>query len=407
LSTDRAPLAEIPWHTLQHLVGAGATGELIIASDAIEIHVYLLDGRLAWATSSTARNEFLRRLVEIHGIASDVLRDVIEECRRTRGRLGETLITWGVATAEQIRDALRGQIEEALAAAVSHPGARCLFLPRRLEYAMELTFALSELAIEEDAAAAVRTSDTAEKVVTTVLDGVPDALWVEVIEEGEVVARALRGTIRPTAAVEQLQRLVIDHEIDALTLRSTAHGAVLGQCLPGLPAAVWCAVGGGAKLGVTSAVLASAVGARAVVPAPEPADEPWHEIVDPSARLGPSVFAGATRTRDELVAGFALGDSGGPTGVWRGGLSLEDHAAWARRLAPALATPIRDAFSRAVGSLLYDHVALRAVVGTTAYYGTRIPNSSIAVWLVLRTWASQGLGWALLQTVARQVGGEE
>jgi hypothetical protein len=187
---------DTPWDTLRRLVDTGSTCELIIASDAVEIHVYLLDGRLAWATSSTARNEFLRRLVEDHGIASDVLRDVIEECRQTRGRLGETLISWGVATAEQIRDALRGQIEEALVTAVAHPGARCLFLPRRLQYAAELTFALGD--VQLDAVTAGRSSVTAHRVVTTVLDGVPDALWVEVVDKLRRIGGATAGATAAT-----------------------------------------------------------------------------------------------------------------------------------------------------------------------------------------------------------------
>lgn len=399
MSADPSP--QTPWHTVRRLVDTASTGELIIASDAIEIHVYLLDGRLAWATSSTARNEFQRRLVEDHGIASDVLRDVIEECRRTRGRLGETLIAWGVATAEQIRDALRGQIQEALISAAAHPGARCLFVARRLAYAMELTFALDEIAVEHDPASSMCGSDTAHQMVTTVLDGVPDALWVEVLEHGAVVARAVRSAARPAALVERLQGMLAGHDLEALTVRSAMHGAVLGQRLPGLPAAVWCAVGPGAKLGVTSAVLASAIGAQARAPETDAGDEPWHEAVDPGARFGVSVFAGATRSRDELVAGFALGERGGPTGVWRGGPAIDVHVGWTRRLAPLLGGD--DAFGRPVGAMLYDQIALRAVVGNFAYYGALLQDSTTSVWLVLRTWASQGLGWALLQTVARQV----
>jgi len=398
------PHCDTPWDTLRRLVDTASTGELIIASDAVEIHVYLLDGRLAWATSSTAHNDFLRRLVDDHGIASDVLRDVIEDCRRTRGRLGETLIALRLATAAQIRDALRGQIAESLVTAANHPGARCLFLPHRLPYAPELTFELAALAI--DAAAARRSSDTAHRVVSAVLDGVPDALWVEVADRGEVIADAVRDTARAVAVVDGLQRALADHPIDALTLRRTVHASVLGQRLPGLQAAVWCAVGSGARLGVTSAVLASAVGAPHPAPDSDAADEPWQETFDAAARFGASVIAGATRHRGELVAGFALGLRGGPTGVWRGSPGLDVHAGWAHRLAPLLAVATRDAASRSIGALIYDRVALRAVVGRAAYYGTLLPDGATAVWLVLRTWASQGLGWALLQTVARQVTGE-
>jgi len=397
--------SDTPWRAIQRLAAAGSTGELIVASDAIEIHVYLLDGRLAWATSSTAHNEFLRRLVEDHGIANDVLRDVIEECRRTRGRLGETLIAWGVATADQIRDALRCQVEEALAATTAHPRARCLFLPRRLEYALELTFRLSELRMR-DAEAVPGSSDAAQAMVAAVLEGVPEALWVEVVERGKVVACAVRGALRPTAAIEELQNLAAEHSLEALTLRSTANGAVLGQRVPGSSGSVWCAVGGGAKLGVTSAVLAAAVGAQTLGTLTEPDDEPWCERADPGLSLMPSVFSSATRTSDEMVAGFMLADRGGPAGVWRGAVGLDEHAVWARRLAPALGAAIRDTFSVAVGSLLYDHVALRAIAGGNVYYGTLVSNGSTAVWLVLQTWASQGLGWALLQAVARQVGAD-
>lgn len=418
--------AETPWQTVTRLAEAAATGELIVASDAIEIHVYLLDGRLAWATCSTARNEFLRCLIERHEIANDVLRDMIEQCRRMRGRFGEMLVTWGVATEDQVRDALRRQIEEALAVAVAHPGARCLFLPQRLDYAIELTVSVTELELGVNAVTAasggtppsqpastsdgqwtpVSSSYAAQRIVTTVLDRIPDALWVEAVERGAWVARAVRCTAGPADTIQEVQRLLTDHDIEALTLRSSVHGAVLGQRLPGLSSAVWCAVGGGAKLGVISAVLASAVGAHPLAPAADAADEPWHEIVEPGARLRPSVFAGATRTCDELVAGFALGGCGGPTGVWRGSLGLDVHAAWARRLAPALASAIRDSFPRSAESSLYDHVALRAIVGNVAYYGALLPDSSVAVWLALRTWTLQGVGWALLQTVARQVGGE-
>jgi hypothetical protein len=92
--------------------------------------------------------------------------------------------------------------------------------------------------------------------------------------------------------------------------------------------------------------------------------------------------------------------------VWRGSVGLDVHTAWARRLAPMLTTALRDTLSRSVGSLLYDHLALRAVVGNQVYYGTHLPDGKTAVWLVLGSWATQGLGWALLQAVARQVRGD-
>jgi len=406
LSDEHELMTETPWQTLGRLVEGAATGELILASSGIEIHVYLLDGRVAWATSSTVGNEFLRWLIEEDGIASEVLYDVIEECQRIRGRIGEMLIAWGIATLEQVCNALRCHIAEVLAAVIAHPEGRSLFLPRRMAYTMEFTFSLAELERGLDVKDAVTRSDAAQQIVTGVLDGVPDAVWVEAIERGEVIARAARGAVKPTAAVKDLQRLLGEHDIEALTLRSAANGAVLGQHLRGTSGAVWCGVGSGAKLWVTSRVLASAAGVEPVVRGEAIRTAPWHEIVDPGAGFIPSVFSLAKRSNDELVAGFVLGDQGGPTGVWRCEDGLDAHAAWARRLAPALGTEICATFRCSVAARLYERVALRAVVGNTVYYGMRIPKAALVVWLAVRAWVSQGLGWALLQSVSRQIGGE-
>jgi hypothetical protein len=399
---DRRP--EPPWNALQQLVEDGASGELVITSEAIEIHVYLLDGRLAWSVSSIGGNEFLRRLVEHHGLSSDAVHEVIEECRQTRARLGDTLIARDYATADQVRDALRSQLTDALHAAIAHPGAHSLFLPRFLDYSRELTFELDELAIETGAAAASASSELAQQRIATVLDRVPDALWVESIEGEIAVARSVRGVARPSEAVHKLQHLLRDTAIDALALRSPAFGAVLGQRLPDIDGALWCAVGAGAKLGTASAVLAAAAGAPPDAGPAAPLGEAWHEALDPGAPLVPSVFASAIETADDLIAGFALGTRGGPTGVWRGGASLDEHAAWGRRLLPALEVAAHDVFDRAPGAPLYDLAALRALAGDAAYYGTLVPNRALGVWIVLRRWTPQSLGWALLQAIARQVG---
>jgi hypothetical protein len=414
---------------LRRLVADRASGELVITSEAIEIHVYLLDGRLVWGGSSIGGNEFLRRLAAHHGLSSDAVHEVIEGCRQTPARLGDTLIARAHATADQVRDALRPQITDALLAVIAHPEAHCLFLPRRIDYSRELTFELDELAIELGVAMASASPELAQQRIATVLDRIPDALWVEVIEGGIAIARSVRGLARPSEAVRRLQRLLRDTGIDALAIRSPAHGAVLGQRLPGIdptrhsPApraepvgssphdslshidrALWCAVGAGAKLGVASAVLADAAGAPPDAGPPAHLGDAWQEAIDPGAPLVPSVFADAFKTADDLIAGFALGTRGGPTGMWRGGTSLDEHAAWSRRLLPALEVATHDVFDRPAGALLYDLAALRALAGGVAYYGTLVPNRALGVWIVLRRWTPPNLGWALLHTIARQVG---
>ena len=106
----------------------------------------------------------------------------------------------------------------------------------------------------------------------------------------------------------------------------------------------------------------------------------------------------------DLIAGFALGTRGGPTGVWRGGGTLDAHAAWGRRLLPALEVVPHDLFGRPTGAPRYDLVALRAIAGGTAYHGTLIPNRTLGVWIALRRSASPAWAGRCCQSLARQVG---
>src|SRR5262245_25437261 len=93
------------------LASQNASGELICASDSVEVHVFLQRGRIAWATDSTRPLAFTRHLLQTAQIDVEVFREILESCRREKRPLGETLIAWGVATREEVRDALRHQIE--------------------------------------------------------------------------------------------------------------------------------------------------------------------------------------------------------------------------------------------------------------------------------------------------------
>lgn len=389
---------ETPLAAIRRLAAGAASGELIVATDAVEIHVYFLEGRLAWATTSTSRHAFVQRLVDHHGIARDTIRDVIDECQRSRRRLGETLISWGIATAEQVRDALASQIAEALDAAAAHPAAQTLFLPRRMAYAIELTFALDELVARTPVSDLDELSET---IVATVLDSIPETLWVEVTAGDRCLARAVRGTARPTDEVATLRRALDEDVVDALILRTNA-GVILGQRVPGRPAAVWCAAGPGVKLGVASAVLVGAVGAMAPPPAVTPVEQATRERNLPSSPCAPGVLASALRTTDDLVAGLVLDRDGQASGAWRGEGDLDDHTAVARALLPALRVQLRAAFARTEGDLGYEQVSVRGQTARLAYHGALLRDGSGSIWLAVRPGASQGLGWALLQTVVRQ-----
>ena len=108
--TERCPVTR-----LCELAEAGATGELVCVGAGFEAHVFLQAGRVAWATDSTHPFAFASHLQRIAKIDVPTFRQVVEECRREKLPLGETLVAWGLATWDQVRAALTHQIGEAVA----------------------------------------------------------------------------------------------------------------------------------------------------------------------------------------------------------------------------------------------------------------------------------------------------
>lgn len=132
---------------LATLAAQGANGELVCSTDGAEIHVFLQGGRIAWASSTGQRHAFTERLKAITGADDGVIEAVVADCSRTRRPIGEGLIAWKVATAEQVRASLHHQIRMALATAARDAGARTLFLERAhyCRYDAALTFPLAEV----------------------------------------------------------------------------------------------------------------------------------------------------------------------------------------------------------------------------------------------------------------------
>jgi hypothetical protein len=176
---SRSALArsEAPLDTLERLTRASATGELICATDDLEVHVYLQEGRVAWATSSAARFAFSRDLIERTGVDPETLKELVEDCRRNRRPLGETLVEWKLASLEDVRSSLRLQVTHALQSLPGHPSTPTLFLERGagyLTYDRALTFALEEVLVRE----APSPGPDARALLRQVLDAVPDARWI-------------------------------------------------------------------------------------------------------------------------------------------------------------------------------------------------------------------------------------
>ncbi|HSD88959.1 MAG TPA: hypothetical protein VLB44_15635, partial [Kofleriaceae bacterium] len=134
-----------PIDELQRLSRAGVNGELICAASQVEIHVFLQAGRIAWATDSRHPFAFASHLQTIARIDPDTLRQVVEECRRERLPLGETLVEWGLANWDGVRTALAHQISLAVSQLESLDVAQTLFLERGFrDYNEKLTFAVGD-----------------------------------------------------------------------------------------------------------------------------------------------------------------------------------------------------------------------------------------------------------------------
>jgi hypothetical protein len=132
---------------LSDLAARSASGELVCSGSGGEIHVFLQGGRIAWATSSAQRHAFTEHLKAVTGVGDDVIEAVVSECSRTRRPIGEALIAWNIASADQVRASLLHQIRRALATAVEASDARTLFLEREQyrRYDSALTFPLAEV----------------------------------------------------------------------------------------------------------------------------------------------------------------------------------------------------------------------------------------------------------------------
>jgi len=122
-----------------------ASGEVIFRGNLVEVHVFLHDGRIAWATTSEDPKGMLRHLMEEHGVDREALAAVVAECARSRKRFGETLVEWELATEEQVRAALRWQIQRSVASLAGRVGLQWIFLAQTTHYDHRLTFEMGDI----------------------------------------------------------------------------------------------------------------------------------------------------------------------------------------------------------------------------------------------------------------------
>lgn len=132
---------------LQALVDAAAEGdgELVIRDRDTTARVFLHRGKVAWAHVSDDPSGLFDILDPERGMDQDAVRGVVEECRRTRARLSDTLVRWGLVDRARLRDCLLAWTSRKIAGVRQFSNPQSLFLPAVRSYAEDLLFDLEEL----------------------------------------------------------------------------------------------------------------------------------------------------------------------------------------------------------------------------------------------------------------------
>lgn len=148
-----------PYARLMHLAEAGETGEFVAAREDEEFHVHLQRGRVVWVAGGQTRDRFRQHLLAVAGTRDEELQPVLEECRRSRLPLVETLVRHNLATPEQLRETFAAVFRDALADLRTLDEADCVFLRRGAEARQDMSFALRGLEPTDAPGAEAFTSD--------------------------------------------------------------------------------------------------------------------------------------------------------------------------------------------------------------------------------------------------------
>ena len=396
-----------PLFQLRELERAGATGELIAVVESIEVCVYLLRGRIAWAISSDSAGTLIHHLRERCRLDRAQLRSVLEECRSTQRPLGETLVARGLATREQVASALRQQIREVFGRLEGLTASRSLFVPRELRYSEALTFTLDEVSNHAARLSARPDARSPAEILDDLWASLSTASWLEIRRDGQVVASTGRPEGRsPAHGAEALREVALDARLPRMIARS-AHGSIIGQALhvPGMSA--FCGIAHAENLGLASAVLRTHGPKDEGAPRPTAAADyrTWtHGVADAPLDAVEAAF----RDLPELDAVFTTRAGECSWGIYRVQRSLnartEPVRAWESLLDSSLeacfpARPSWEALETDVAALSFEHED-----GT--FFGRRLDaKSDRSVWIVMRRGEARSLGWGVLRSFARLLGG--
>ncbi|HTJ80409.1 MAG TPA: hypothetical protein VL400_01765, partial [Polyangiaceae bacterium] len=341
-----------PIDLLVREASSGRSGEFIFATSDLEVHVFLQRGRVAWATDSSRPFEFTRFLRARCRIEDEMFREVLEECRRSRRPLGQTLVAWELSTWDDVRASLRHQLCLALGSLAESPLGASMFLSRTRfgDYDERLTFDLAELMCDDGhdersgrissapapspsiepppdhapqpaPAAALDTpspeAGAPRPTASELLDVIKDASWVLVAGAGDSEP-ATRGA-SPEIPVG-LAETTLGDGADFVALRSS-DGALFGSRIDAGAGALWCRLGSDSAFGAALAALSSrgllrVVSRRSSHATPEPRawkaggfDPSWLADVEQVFAYGRDVLAVALVSPDgHVVAGMSRND---------------------------------------------------------------------------------------------------
>jgi len=416
-----------PLERLVSLAAAAASGEFICSSSTEEVHVYLQRGRIAWATDSRHPFAFAAHLQDTAGIDVDTFRQVVEECRRGRLPLGETLVEWGLATWDVVRGALAHQISMAFSLLATTETGQMLFLARGYAtYDEQLTFG-----VEDFARAAAPVSPVVELTPASAPPPVeapplkeisrPEAnlagrlrasveglSWVELYEDERVTDGDPRSPT-PRVPLGLVHSTLLDGA-DFAAIRST-RSSLIGLGLA-RPRSVWCRISAESTFGaVVSAIWSIAGGLEKPMdrPPPRPDATAWSiGTCDPTSEEAVRSFV--HRAQDVLGAVVLARDPSTAPVFGCGSSVLEPELALdiAKRRMPALAhTPLpgADETERALDSIGYSLKTMVSGESRLWCFGSELDQESgETLWLFLDRRTSQGLGWAYLAALTRARG---
>lgn len=135
-----------PREALREALESGRGGEVVVRQGDQVGRVHVIDGGVAWATASGGPAR-VQDIVRHAGVTLDdeVVRALLEECRRTGQHFAEVLVEWSLLDATDARECVRAFIAEQLATMFSWAEAAALFLPSSRSYGAGLRFAWSEV----------------------------------------------------------------------------------------------------------------------------------------------------------------------------------------------------------------------------------------------------------------------